>query len=113
MFFSDITSGQQQQSQSHSHMNFHMANQIPHVVTSNSTIVQQQSTLAATQGMQISQLSALINQEDGNNGSNVDTDNLSSSQVRIYRDPATAPLRKLSVDLIKTYKGINEVSFFC
>uniref|UniRef100_A0A0N4U9C8 Dual specificity tyrosine-phosphorylation-regulated kinase mbk-1 n=1 Tax=Dracunculus medinensis TaxID=318479 RepID=A0A0N4U9C8_DRAME len=106
--YCDITSGQQQQSQSHSHMNFHMANQIPHVVTSNSTIVQQQSTLAATQGMQISQLSALINQEDGNNGSNVDTDNLSSSQVRIYRDPATAPLRKLSVDLIKTYKGINE-----
>lgn len=31
-----------------------------------------------------------------------------------YRDPAEAPLRKLSVDLIKTYKHINEVksSFF-
>lgn len=26
-----------------------------------------------------------------------------------FRDPATAPLRKLSVDLIKTYKHINEV----
>jgi len=26
-----------------------------------------------------------------------------------YRDPSTAPLRKLSVDLIKTYKFINEV----
>ena len=26
-----------------------------------------------------------------------------------YRDPAEAPLRKLSVDLIKTYKHINEV----
>jgi len=26
-----------------------------------------------------------------------------------YRDPTTAPLRKLSVDLIKTYKHINEV----
>ena len=27
-----------------------------------------------------------------------------------FRDPQTAPLRKLSVDLIKTYKHINEVS---
>lgn len=27
-----------------------------------------------------------------------------------YRDPSQAPLRKLSVDLIKTYKHINEVS---
>jgi len=26
-----------------------------------------------------------------------------------FRDPTTAPLRKLSVDLIKTYKHINEV----
>jgi hypothetical protein len=26
-----------------------------------------------------------------------------------YRDPVEAPLRKLSVDLIKTYKHINEV----
>lgn len=29
-----------------------------------------------------------------------------------FRDPATAPLRKLSVDLIKTYKHINEVRLF-
>ena len=29
---------------------------------------------------------------------------------RPYREPQTAPLRKLSVDLIKTYKHINEVS---
>ena len=29
-----------------------------------------------------------------------------------FRDPATAPLRKLSVDLIKTYKHINEVRCF-
>lgn len=29
-----------------------------------------------------------------------------------YRDPVEAPLRKLSVDLIKTYKHINEVRFF-
>ena len=28
-----------------------------------------------------------------------------------FRDPAAAPLRKLSVDLIKTYKHINEVRF--
>lgn len=26
-----------------------------------------------------------------------------------FRDPATAPLRKLSIELIKTYKHINEV----
>ncbi|GLD48574.1 aldehyde dehydrogenase, mitochondrial, partial [Lates japonicus] len=26
-----------------------------------------------------------------------------------FRDPASAPLRKLSVDLIKTYKHINEI----
>lgn len=35
-------------------------------------------------------------------------------QARIpthFRDPSLAPLRKLSVDLIKTYKHINEVSF--
>jgi len=29
--------------------------------------------------------------------------------VSSYRDASTAPLRKLSVDLIKTYKFINEV----
>ena len=28
-----------------------------------------------------------------------------------FRDPGLAPLRKLSVDLIKTYKHINEVIF--
>jgi len=35
-------------------------------------------------------------------------------QARIpphFRDPSSAPLRKLSVDLIKTYKFINEVKF--
>lgn len=34
-------------------------------------------------------------------------------QARIplrFRDPGQAPLRKLSIDLIKTYKHINEVS---
>jgi dual specificity tyrosine-phosphorylation-regulated kinase 1 len=37
---------------------------------------------------------------------------IQAMQARIphnFRDPATAPLRKLSVDLIKTYKHINEV----
>ena len=29
-----------------------------------------------------------------------------------FRDPTSAPLRKLSIDLIKTYKHINEVSLF-
>jgi dual specificity tyrosine-phosphorylation-regulated kinase 1 len=31
--------------------------------------------------------------------------------VSAFRDPTTAPLRKLSVDLIKTYKHINEVYY--
>lgn len=38
---------------------------------------------------------------------------IQAMQARIphhFREPATAPLRKLSVDLIKTYKHINEVS---
>ncbi|XP_077293170.1 minibrain isoform X2 [Arctopsyche grandis] len=38
----------------------------------------------------------------------------SDIQARIphhFRDPSTAPLRKLSVDLIKTYKHINEVYY--
>jgi len=37
---------------------------------------------------------------------------IQAMQARIphnFRDSATAPLRKLSVDLIKTYKHINEV----
>ena len=37
---------------------------------------------------------------------------IEAMQARIpthFRDSATAPLRKLSVDLIKTYKHINEV----
>lgn len=36
-------------------------------------------------------------------------------QARIpthFRDPSLAPLRKLSVDLIKTYKHINEVNIY-
>ncbi|XP_063615242.1 serine/threonine-protein kinase minibrain-like, partial [Penaeus indicus] len=34
-----------------------------------------------------------------------------SPAERRYRDPAQGPLRKLSVDLIKTYKHINEVYY--
>ncbi|CAH0726892.1 unnamed protein product, partial [Brenthis ino] len=37
---------------------------------------------------------------------------IQAMQARIphhFRDPSTAPLRKLSVDLIKTYKHINEL----
>ncbi|XP_076041393.1 dual specificity tyrosine-phosphorylation-regulated kinase 1A-like isoform X2 [Oratosquilla oratoria] len=34
-----------------------------------------------------------------------------SPMERRYRDPAQGPLRKLSVDLIKTYKHINEVYY--
>jgi hypothetical protein len=33
---------------------------------------------------------------------------LETPQTRPLRDPATAPLRKLSIDLIKTYKHIND-----
>ncbi len=33
-------------------------------------------------------------------------------EMTAFRDPVEAPLRKLSVDLIKTYKHINEVHSF-
>ncbi|XP_014270682.1 serine/threonine-protein kinase minibrain isoform X2 [Halyomorpha halys] len=42
------------------------------------------------------------------------SEEMEAMQARIpthFRDPATAPLRKLSVDLIKTYKHINEVYY--
>lgn len=45
---------------------------------------------------------------DNNNTNN--NNNLSSNNSA-YRDPREAPLRKLSVDLIKTYKHINEVYY--
>jgi len=35
----------------------------------------------------------------------------SASASAVFRDPSIAPLRKLSVDLIKTYKFINEVQY--
>jgi hypothetical protein len=37
--------------------------------------------------------------------------NSQSAQAVGFRDPREAPLRKLSVDLIKTYKHINEVYY--
>lgn len=45
-------------------------------------------------------------------GSSIVTQN--NTHGRLQREFAASPLRKLSVDLIKTYKGINEVipSFF-
>lgn len=45
--------------------------------------------------------------------SNPASNDIQAMQARIpptFRDSSTAPLRKLSVDLIKTYKHINEVS---
>jgi len=40
-----------------------------------------------------------------------DLQTMQSRIPRQFRDPAAAPLRKLSVDLIKTYKHINEVYY--
>ncbi|KAK3908341.1 Serine/threonine-protein kinase minibrain [Frankliniella fusca] len=45
---------------------------------------------------------------------NATPSDIQAMQARIpqnFRDPSTAPLRKLSVDLIKTYKHINEVYY--
>ncbi|XP_032326998.1 dual specificity tyrosine-phosphorylation-regulated kinase 1A-like isoform X2 [Camelus ferus] len=36
---------------------------------------------------------------------------LQRQMPQTFRDPATAPLRKISIDLIKTYKHINEVYY--
>lgn len=47
--------------------------------------------------------------------SNSSSTDIQAMQARIpptFRDSSLAPLRKLSVDLIKTYKHINEVSYF-
>ena len=55
---------------------------------------------------------------DGSGGSSSDQGHIISmpagAQAVVkpsYRDPTAAPLRKLSVDLIKTYKHINEVYY--
>lgn len=42
---------------------------------------------------------------------NVDIQAMQARIPRVFRDPSRAPLRKLSVDLIKTYKHINEVYY--
>jgi len=49
----------------------------------------------------------LLSHPSGSNSSD-----MQAMQARIpktFRDPSTGPLRKLSVDLIKTYKHINQV----
>ena len=40
----------------------------------------------------------------------VDGAGCETAEAHPYRSPAEAPLRKLTVDLIKTYRKINEVS---
>ena len=40
----------------------------------------------------------------------VDGSGCETAEAHPYRSPAEAPLRKLTVDLIKTYRKINEVS---
>ncbi|CAL8111063.1 unnamed protein product [Orchesella dallaii] len=53
----------------------------------------------------------------GGSGSGVASSSVADMQAmqaripKTFRDPGTAPLRKLSVDLIKTYKHINQVYF--
>lgn len=44
-----------------------------------------------------------------NSGAPVDIQAMQARIPHTFREPAHAPLRKLSVDLIKTYKHINEV----
>lgn len=45
-----------------------------------------------------------------NSSSSTDIQAMQARIPRTFRDSSTAPLRKLSVDLIKTYKHINEVT---
>ena len=40
----------------------------------------------------------------------MDQSGMGRETVTQYRDPSQAPLRKLTVDLIKTYRSINDVS---
>lgn len=51
-----------------------------------------------------------LNQANSNNANNNNSNSSSNNLTNVFRDPREAPLRKLSVDLIKTYKHINEVS---
>merc|ERR1719312_1250963 len=63
--------------------------------------------LARNQGSQPQQQQQLMAQQ-AMNGSIAAAANGQKPQ---FRDPATAPLRKLSVDLIKTYKHVDEVYY--
>ena len=47
---------------------------------------------------------------ESNNDRTQPVPNAANAPQASCRDPSAAPLRKLSVDLIKTYKHINEVS---
>ncbi|VDK44472.1 unnamed protein product [Anisakis simplex] len=104
-------------------------NNNPNSSTNNSNIINSDNSAnsAATNNTASAVTSSLISAgiivNNNNNASNniassktsAMNSNLSSNQQqqvggRTYRDPAYTPLRKLSVDLIKTYKGINEVS---
>ncbi|VEN63218.1 unnamed protein product, partial [Callosobruchus maculatus] len=56
----------------------------------------------------------LVADDDRLTGTAASSADIQAMQARIphtFRDPAHAPLRKLSVDLIKTYKHINEVYY--
>lgn len=53
---------------------------------------------------------AVTNAEQTSDASSTNNSSNALSSVTKFRDPNTAPIRKLSVDLIKTYKHINEVS---
>jgi len=63
--------------------------------------------------------SSSLNRNNNNNNHNLnnqemstlDNNNTNNISGNNYRDPREAPLRKLSVDLIKTYKHINEVYY--
>ena len=55
-------------------------------------------------------MSSSIEQVSGNTAAGATTSS-NNNLSNVFRDPREAPLRKLSVDLIKTYKHINEVYY--
>uniref|UniRef100_A0A915BFX2 Dual specificity tyrosine-phosphorylation-regulated kinase mbk-1 n=1 Tax=Parascaris univalens TaxID=6257 RepID=A0A915BFX2_PARUN len=82
---------------SRTHMGFHLAGHVPSTSTQGAHMV----------GAGAAPMLAQPHSNSGPMGT-PNASNLSTQQGRTYRDPAYTPLRKLSVDLIKTYKGINE-----
>lgn len=68
---------------------------------------QQMSVVDLQSGNAATQHALNSNQVNSNSNSNSSSNNLTN----VFRDPRDAPLRKLSVDLIKTYKHINEVYY--